>query len=369
VAQYNVYRSTSSGFQPSAANRIGQSLSTSFTDTVAAGNYFYLVTAQDIAQNISAPSNEAMAIVLADTNPPTVAITMPADQSTVSNTVTVAATASDDVGVSGVQFQLDGAALGTERVAPPYSISWNTTTTSNGSHTLGAVARDAANNKTTATVAVTVSNTSSGPAGLVAAYGFNEGTGVQTHDSSGQGNNGTLSNATWTATGKFGSALSFNGTSAWVTIADAASLHLTTGMTIEAWVNPTSGTGWRSAILKEAGSGLAWSLYTSNNGSRPAGYAHVSSDVAVTGTAAVPLSTWTHLAITYDGTALKMYVNGTLVRTTALSGAMATSTSALRIGGNSIWGEYFRGLIDEVRVYNRALSAAEIQTDMTTPIQ
>jgi len=203
----------------------------------------------------------------------------------------------------------------------------------------------------------------------VAAYGFNEGTGVQTHDSSGQGNNGTLSNATWTATGKFGSALSFNGTSAWVTIADAASLHLTTGMTIEAWVNPTSGTGWRSAILKEAGSGLAWSLYTSNNGSRPAGYAHVSSDVAVTGTAAVPLSTWTHLAITYDGTALKMYVNGTLVRTTALSGAMATSTSALRIGGNSIWGEYFRGLIDEVRVYNRALSAAEIQTDMTTPIQ
>src|SRR4029078_478220 len=98
-------------------------------------------------------------------------------------------------------------------------------------------------------------NTSSVPAGLVAAYGFNEGTGVQTKDTSGQGNTGTLTNATWKATGQYGAALSFNGT-AWVTIADAASLHLTTGMTLEAWVRPTSGTGWRTGLLEGKNGGL-----------------------------------------------------------------------------------------------------------------
>ena len=50
------------------------------------------------------------------------------------------------------------------------------------------------------------------------------------------------------------------------------------------------------------------------------------------------------------------------------AGAIKTSTGALRIGGDSIWGEYFSGLIDEVRIYNRALSAAEIQTDMNTAV-
>jgi hypothetical protein len=369
VALYNVYRSTTSGFAPSAATKIGQSTTTQFTDSVNAGTYFYLVTAQDVAKNVSAPSNEALAIVLADTTAPTVAIMSPADQATLSASTTIAATASDDVAVAGVQFQLDGAALGAERVTPPYAVAWNTATTSNGPHTVGAVARDAAGNKASSTVNVNVANTWSAPAGLVAAYGFNEGTGVQTKDASGQGNTGTLSNAIWTASGKYGSALSFNGTSAWVTIADAASLHLTTGMTLEAWVRPTSGSGWRSAILKETPGGLAWSLYTANNGSRPVGYAHVDADVPVTGTAAVALNAWTHVALTFDGAALRLYVNGTLLSTTNLAGAMATSTSALRIGGNAVWGEYFKGLIDEVRIYNRALGVSEIQVDMATAIQ
>ena len=368
VALYNVYRSATSGFLPSTATKIGQTTTTQFTDAVRAGSYFYVVTAQDVAQNVSAPSNEAMAIVLADTTAPSVAITMPADEASLSGSTTVAATASDDVGVAGVQFQLDGTALGAERVTAPYSVAWNTATTSNGPHTISAVARDAAGNRATSTVSVTVDNTSSAPAGLVAAYGFNEGTGVQTKDASGQGNTGTLTNATWNSAGKYGPALSFNGTSAWVTIADAASLHLTTGMTLEAWVRPTSGSGWRTAILKEMAGGLAWSLYTANNASRPVGYAHVGGDIPVTGTAAVPLNAWTHVAVTYDGAALRLFVNGTQVSATDLAGALPASTNPLRIGGNSVWGEYFKGLIDEVRIYNRPLSAAEIQVDMGTPV-
>ncbi|MGH8584642.1 MAG: galactose oxidase-like domain-containing protein [Gammaproteobacteria bacterium] len=96
-----------------------------------------------------------------DTTPPTVSITAPASGATVSGTaVTVAATAFDNVGVAGVQFRVDGANLGAEDTAPPYSVTWNSTTATNGSHTFTEVARDAAGNLTTsAGVTVTVNNT------------------------------------------------------------------------------------------------------------------------------------------------------------------------------------------------------------------
>jgi hypothetical protein len=60
---------------------------------------------------------------------------------------------------------------------------------------------------------------------------------------------------------------------------------------------------------------------------------------------------------------VRLYVNGTQVATGAVSGALMNSAGALRIGGNTVWGEWFSGLIDEVRVYERALSATEIQAD------
>ena len=94
-----------------------------------------------------------------DTTPPTVSLTAPAGGATVSGTVPVAASAADNVGVVGVQFQLDGASLGAEDLAAPYSVDWASATSSNGAHTLTAVARDAAGNRTTSgPVAVTVSN-------------------------------------------------------------------------------------------------------------------------------------------------------------------------------------------------------------------
>src|SRR6185295_18639269 len=77
---------------------------------------------------------------------------------------------------------------------------------------------------------------------------------------------------------------------------------------------------------------------------------------------------WSHLAATYDGTNLRFYVNGVLVTAKATSGAMPNTANPLRIGGNAIWGEYFSGLIDEVRVYNRALGAGEIDFDMKSAV-
>ena len=95
----------------------------------------------------------------ADTTPPTIAMTAPLAGATISGRVTVSASATDNVGVAGVQFTLDGVRLGVQVTTPPYAITWDTTTAASGAHTLSAVARDAAGNTgTSAGVSVTVAN-------------------------------------------------------------------------------------------------------------------------------------------------------------------------------------------------------------------
>jgi hypothetical protein len=132
-------------------------------DTTTATNAGHSLTAiaRDAAgnQTTSAAVSVTVANGAADTTPPTVAMTAPANNATVSATATVSANAADAVGVVGVQFRIDGTALGTEDLTAPYSISWNTTGASNGAHVLTARARDAAGNQTTsAAVNVTVNN-------------------------------------------------------------------------------------------------------------------------------------------------------------------------------------------------------------------
>jgi hypothetical protein len=127
------------------------------TTTASNGSHTLTARARDAAGN-SASASVTVTVNNPDTTPPTVSITAPANTATVLGTITVSANASDANGVAGVQFQLDGANLGAEDTAAPYSVSWNTTTAANGSHTLSAIARDAANNKTTASVTVTVNN-------------------------------------------------------------------------------------------------------------------------------------------------------------------------------------------------------------------
>jgi len=133
------------------------------------GQYWYFSAVQlrtDTWPGPVAPAGGGDAIA------PTTSLTAPAAGAAVSGTVSVTANATDNVGVSGVQFKLDGAALGAEDTAAPYSVSWNTTATANGVHVLTAVARDAAGNQTTtAAVSVTVSNaTPPPPQGIAASY-------------------------------------------------------------------------------------------------------------------------------------------------------------------------------------------------------
>jgi hypothetical protein len=236
-----------------------------------------------------------------------------------------------------------------------------------GTTVVTCTATDAAGNVGSASFSVLVPSLD-----LVAAYGFNDGSGTTLRDWSGRNNHGTLVNSPqWASDGRFGGALVFDGIDDLVDVADSASLELTTGMTLEAWVNPVSDAGWQTVLLKERVDGLAYGLYASDaNMTRPGGYARIKGiDREAQGTASLPSQTWSHIATTYDGARLRFYVNGVLVRTVSISGAIVTSTEVLRIGGNSVWGEYFRGKLDDIRIYRRALSAAEIQTDMQKSVE
>jgi hypothetical protein len=212
---------------------------------------------------------------------------------------------------------------------------------------------------------------------LLAAYSFDQGAGTTLSDVSGNGNNGTISDAVWTKLGKYGGALQFNGASdSFVSIPDVAALHLAKGMTLEAWVDPSSlsnsGGNWCAVVSKEhvnSSNDISYALYAAQGtGKGPASHILINStDVGASTSTKLALNTWTFLSSTYDGTTLRMYVNGTQVGTKAISGSIFVTTDPLKIGGD--WSlEMFTGLIDNVRIYNTALTQAAIQIDMTTPV-
>jgi 3-polyprenyl-4-hydroxybenzoate decarboxylase len=106
--------------------------------------------------------------------------------------------------------------------------------------------------------------------GLAAAFAFEEGTGTSTADASGNGHTGLLSGPSWMTTGKSGRALSFDGQNDVVTVPDSSLLHPTAGLTLEAWVYPTtSGAGWRTLIMKEQPGDETWTIYASSNTNVP----------------------------------------------------------------------------------------------------
>jgi len=198
----------------------------------------------------------------------------------------------------------------------------------------------------------------------VLALGLNENSGTTVVDASGQNNTGTGLNTTWTA-GRYGRGLAFNGSNSWVTVNSSASLNLVNALTLEAWVSPAVSSGWRTIMMKELDA--IYELYASSN-KGPGGGVNVGGHKEVFSNTRLPTNTWSHVAVTWNGATLRLYVNGVQVASRAVAGTLPTTSNPLRIGGNANWGEYFAGAIDEVRVYNRALSAAEVQSDMNTPI-
>lgn len=210
------------------------------------------------------------------------------------------------------------------------------------------------------------------PQGLLAAYAFNDGFGLNAADSSGNGLSGSVQNATWVQ-GKFGSALQFSGQSnSRVTVDTSPLLNLGGSFTISAWVNPQSSQSAEPTLVaKEVPGGLPYVLYAQGSGGvGPNAYAMIGSTYHQSAAPnRLPANTWSHLAATYDGSVLSVYVDGVLASSQPVSGGLAAGVGALQIGNNTVfYNEGFAGGIDEVRVYGRALSAAEIAVDRDTPL-
>jgi hypothetical protein len=377
VALYNVHRGTLPGLVPTLANRVGQSATLTFRDTgFATGNYVYDVTAQDVAGNIGAASNEFGVFLQADVTPPSSTLTAPASGATLTGVTTLQASASDDIGVAGVQFLLDGGNLGAEDTTSPYALSWNSGLAPNGPHTIAARARDAAGNPaTSAGAAVTVANVVI--PGLAAAYSFDDGSGTLVRDSSTFLNNGTVSGATWTTSGHTLGALSYTPNS-YVQVPAAPSIDISgKGLTIEMWANITLSGAVDYVLLGKpwTASGQTYPYYQygieyDTNGAHTLDFYFGDTSGQARGPFKMtPVTgTWTHIAYTYDGTSVKGYLNGTLALTAAATTDIQARGTVLRIGVDGALQQGYRGLIDDLRIYNRALTAAEILQDMASPV-
>jgi hypothetical protein len=206
--------------------------------------------------------------------------------------------------------------------------------------------------------------------GLVGHWTFDEGTGTRANDSSGLGNTGTLVGSPTWATGKLGKALSFNGSNQFIRASVPAAR--TSVVTVSAWIKPASSMTSRQDFLA---SGSA-ALYSTNNwifsvkgntgvtaGLSVLGYSPSSSaDLSTTG-AVLTTGAWSHVVFVSDGVTTTIYVNGVSVKSGALS-LNAGNTTGEFIGASSndgvTWNFPFNGSIDDARVYNRALSAAEV---------
>jgi glucose/arabinose dehydrogenase len=208
------------------------------------------------------------------------------------------------------------------------------------------------------------------PSGPVAAWSFDQGSGGTAPDATGHGHTGTLSGGVaWTGAGRHGGALTFDGVTGMVNVADATDLRLSSHFTLEAWVRPSTVTGRRTVVFKDRSGGLAYALYAGSNNRVPQGYAYLgNAERAVSGPGPIALSTWDHIAVTYDGAILAYYLNGTRATTHNATGAIPALTGALHLGANPRWGERFIGQLDDVRIYNRALTGPEIAADRDHPV-
>ena len=274
------------------------------------------------------------------------------------------ANAADNVGVAGVQFRLDGANLGTEdTTAPVLGAVGHARRCPTATHTLTAVARDAAGNthdrrRRSRSRSTTRRSTRAASSPRTAS---------RSRAAPPSPTRSSQANARHAAAaprarrpGASAARSSFDGAGDWVTCPTRTRSTSRPAMTLEAWVNPTATGGWRTAVIKERHRRpRPTALYANSSTNRPSAHVHIgASELDTRGTAQLPLNTWSHLAATYDGANLRLYVNGTLVGDAAdHRRARGRHRPAADRRQRVRWGEYFAGLIDEVRVYNRALTA------------
>jgi hypothetical protein len=191
----------------------------------------------------------------------------------------------------------------------------------------------------------------------IGAWALNEGSGTKATDSSGNGRNGALVNAPEWVAGKYGGGLKFDGVNDYVTIGD---LDLAGPFTVSFWANALqlSGGCTGSVVMKRYDYGLEVCY-----GKMLGQVGEFNEDIAYT----IPqANVWNYYALVYDGTTAHLYVNGT--ETASKQRTHTSNNDPLMFGAWTTTSEFFNGVLDEVRIYNRALSASEVSTDMNTPI-
>jgi len=201
-----------------------------------------------------------------------------------------------------------------------------------------------------------------GSTGLVAYYALDN----NAEDGSGNGNHGTLQGTPQWVEGLIGEALQFNGSTDYVEVADAPGLDITNTITIAVWVKANTFGDWRGFVTK----GLETAPYAMQmwgDGSLRFGWNWDSPAGAVgdglrNSNAKIPLGEWAHLAVTYDGSTLRFYINGGLdTREVDVSLVFGTNDEPLTLGCDFPGGdEYFDGAMDDVRIYDRALLPGEV---------
>jgi PKD repeat protein len=201
---------------------------------------------------------------------------------------------------------------------------------------------------------------------LVLLLDLDESVGTVASDSSGLNNNdGTLLGGPAWVLGTFGNALSLDGVDDRVEVESALSLDLRSRLTLAAWIRlDTAGSG--DGVLVRGKTKVAYGLeleadrrlrFVANAGA-PAGAV---GGGTWTSTGVVPLGSWHHVAVTYDGTWVRFYIDGALDRVVPVAGLVfGRVTDALVVGANPRDGGYFDGLLDDVRIYNWALPSAAV---------
>jgi hypothetical protein len=219
---------------------------------------------------------------------------------------------------------------------------------------------------------VNVTNPIYNETGLVGSWHFSEGTDIYAYDSSGNGNRGTLTNgAHWTA-GKYGSGGGFDGSNDYVTAPHSSSLSISGPISIVAWIKLNSIPGASSVYIILAkdgtwsGTGTNYQLDVRYNGKIEFAFrgSDSSANEFITNSAVVTDINWHFVTVTYDGSTNPIiYVDGVTQAGSFISGSiktLGTNTNPLYIGASTGSALFFNGTIDEVKIYNRALSASEI---------
>lgn len=201
---------------------------------------------------------------------------------------------------------------------------------------------------------------------LAGMWNFEDCSGTSASDNSPYNNiatlNGTPAWSTDTPTGR-GCSLSFNGTNQYVSVPAATSLNPSSAITLSAWVKlnsytPGGGTTDRSNIIVQPA--YYYMSVNSTTGTLDLYLAGPASS-HTSSTSRVPLGKWTFIAVSYDGSSLKWFIDGKLDKTQAASGAMTVANVPVQIGGENPYGRYVNGLIDNVKIFSRAITAQEAQ--------